>query len=185
MLCHTIFQIFNQQISKDFSPVRPHCLLRTNQPDLSHYSRIAPLQSHIHNKHFSSMASQENANRALYETYLSLCNAHDFDGMEKLYTSPITINDEPWAPSQVTDQFKPLVVAFPDFRWRVRHMGADGAFLYLHFEITGSHQGEFQGIASTGRRVKTTQFTIYEVKDGKFTAVWDYLDLDKVVEQIQ
>jgi len=131
------------------------------------------------------MAGQEDANRALYEKYLVLCNAHDFDGMQDFYTSPITINDEPWAPSKVTDQFKPIIAAFPDFRWHVRHLGADGAFLYLHFKITATHRSEFQGIAPTGRQVTTTEFTIYQVKEGKFTAVWDHLDVDSMVKQIQ
>ena len=131
------------------------------------------------------MAGQKDANRALFEKYLALCNAHDFDGMQDFYTSPITINDEPWAPSKVTDQFKPIVAAFPDFRWHVRHLGADDAFLYLHFKITATHRNEFQGIAPTGRLVTTTQFTIYQVKERKFTAVWDHLDVDSMVKQIQ
>jgi predicted ester cyclase len=131
------------------------------------------------------MTGQEDANRALYSKYLALCNAHDFDKMQDFYTSPITVNDEPWAPSKVTDQFKPIVAAFPDLRWHVRHLGADGAFLYLHFKITATHRGEFQGIAPTSRQVTTTQFTIYQVEEGKFRAVWDHLDVEGMVKQIQ
>jgi predicted ester cyclase len=131
------------------------------------------------------MASQEDANRTLYKEYFALCNAHDFEGMQNFYTSPITINDELWAPSKVVDQLKPIIAAFPDFRWHIRHLGADGAFLYLHFEITATHQNEFQGIAPTGRQVTTTEFTIYQVKEGKFIAVWDHLDVTGMVRQIQ
>jgi predicted ester cyclase len=134
------------------------------------------------------MSDQESANRALYAKYLTLCNAHDFSGMEAFYTTPtININDSPLAASKVTDQFKPLVAAFPDFRWHVRHLGADGAFLYLHFKITATHRGEFQGIAPTGREVTTTEFTIYEVEEGtgRFRAVWDYLDVEGMVRQIR
>jgi predicted ester cyclase len=130
-------------------------------------------------------AASKDAHRKLYASYLAYCNSHSFEAMEQFYTSPIKINDEPWAPSKVTAQFKPLVEAFPDWHWEIRHFAIDGNYLSLHFEVTGTHQGTFQGIEPTGRRVTTTQFTLYHVVDGKFTEVWDLTDTEKLLKQIQ
>lgn len=123
--------------------------------------------------------------RALYYSYLEHCNAHKFKGMESFYTSPININDEPWAPSKVTEQFGPLIAAFPDWHWEIRHLTIENGFIALHFRITGTHQGNFHGIEPTGRLITTTQFTLYRVEEGKFTDVWDDLDIDSIVKQIK
>ncbi|OFJ54894.1 hypothetical protein BEL07_04870 [Mycolicibacterium grossiae] len=122
--------------------------------------------------------------RALYEAYLDACNAHDFDRMSTFYTSDIHVNDAPMEPTAVSAQFAPIVAAFPDWHWDVRHIAIDGDLISLHFTVGGTHRGEFAGIAATGRRVSVMEFTLYRVRDGKFDAVWDLVDWDAVRRQI-
>ncbi len=122
--------------------------------------------------------------RALYRSYLQHCNSHNFESMESFYTSPLNVNDEPWSPKKVTAQFKPLIAAFPDWHWEVRNLTIEGDYLALHFKVTGTHQGNFQGIGPTGRRITTSQFTLYHVVDGKFADVWDLVDMESVMKQI-
>jgi predicted ester cyclase len=122
--------------------------------------------------------------RVQYQSYIEFCNAHDFAAMEDFYTSPIKINDVPWSPSKVTAQFKPLIEGFPDWHWEIRHFGVDGDYLHLHFKVTGTHLGTFQGVEPTGRKVETTQFTLYHLVDGKYAEVWDLTDIGNVIEQI-
>lgn len=132
-----------------------------------------------------STTSEDDERRALYQKYIDHCNAHDFQGMEQFYTTPtINVNNEPVTPSQVTDQFKPLVEAFPDWHWDIRHLTIDGDYLSLHFEISGTHTGTFQGIPATGRRVTSSQFTLYQLKGTKYANVWDLTDFDSVIKQI-
>lgn len=79
---------------------------------------------------------------------------------------------------------RPLVSAFPDWRWEVRHELVEGDLVALHFSVAGTHLGTFRGIAATGRRVVTSEFTLYRVEGDKFTHVWDITDMDAVLEQI-
>ncbi|KAK1249610.1 hypothetical protein MKX08_009613 [Trichoderma sp. CBMAI-0020] len=123
--------------------------------------------------------------RSLYLSYIEHCNAHNFSAMEAYYTSPININDKPWSPAEVTAQFKPLVAAFPDWHWTIRHLTIENGYIALHLSVTGTHKGEFQGIQPTGRRVTSSQFTLYRLQDGKFTDVWDLIDINSVVDQIK
>ncbi len=92
----------------------------------------------------------------------------------------------PTDPTRVTEQFvPPLVSAFPpDWRWEVRHELVEGDLVALHFSVAGTHFGDFRGIAATGRRVVTSEFTLYRVEGDKFTHVWDITDMDAVLEQI-
>jgi predicted ester cyclase len=132
-----------------------------------------------------SITPADDERRAIYQSYIEDCNAHNFEAMERYYTSPaININDDPWTPQQVTAQFKPLVDAFPDWHWDIRHLTIDGDYLSLHFDVSGTHKGTFQGIEATGRRVKCTQFTLYHLRGDKFADVWDLTDFSSILKQI-
>jgi predicted ester cyclase len=123
--------------------------------------------------------------RELYASYLQHCNAHNFEAMQSFYSSPtVQINDEPWTPEKVTAQFAPLVSVFPDWHWEMRNLAVDGDFLALHFKVSGTHQGAFQGVEATGRTVNVSQFTLYHVVDGKFAEVWDLIDMQAILKQI-
>ncbi|KAJ4120062.1 hypothetical protein NW768_010345 [Fusarium equiseti] len=133
----------------------------------------------------ASSNSKTEGYKALYQAYLERCNAHDFEGMKSFYKSPLNVMDKPLDPDDVVAQFKPLVVAFPDWKWHLRHLTIESDYLSLHFKITGTHQGEFRGYQPTGRKVETTEFTLYHVVDGKFAEVWDLIDFEALVEQIK
>jgi predicted ester cyclase len=66
----------------------------------------------------------------------------------------------------------------------MRHLIVDGDNIAVHFTVTGTHRGAFQGIEATGRRVTVSEFTLYRVEDGKFAEVWDLTDMDAVMRQI-
>ncbi|KAA0099469.1 hypothetical protein CIW49_07535 [Mycolicibacterium sp. P1-18] len=130
------------------------------------------------------MASTRDEFEALYEAYLELCNAHDFDGMTAFYTPTIKVNDAVMQPDSVVDQFAPLVAGFPDWKWEVRSLLVDGDLLGLHFWVGGTHLGTFRGIEPTGRRVRMSEFTLYRVEGDKFAEVWDVSDMESLMAQI-
>jgi predicted ester cyclase len=123
-------------------------------------------------------------NRSLYLSYLEFCNKHDVDGMASFYTSTIKVNDVAMDAAAVAAQFPPLFSAFPDWHWEMRHVVADGDYIALHFTVTGTHRGSFQGIKATGRLVISMEFTLYRVEGAKFAEVWDLTDMDAVMKQI-
>ena len=104
--------------------------------------------------------------------------------MASFYTSTIKVNDVPMDPAAVTSQFAPLISGFPDWHWEIRHIVVDSDYIAVHFTVTGTHQGTFQGIEPTGRRVTVSEFTLYHVKEGKFDEVWDLTGMVAVMRQI-
>jgi predicted ester cyclase len=93
--------------------------------------------------------TQRSEHRALYLTYLEHCNGHDIDRMLSFYASTINVNDVPMEPAAVAAQFEPLFSAFPDWHWEMRNLVAEGDYIAVHFTVTGTHRGAFQGIAAT------------------------------------
>jgi predicted ester cyclase len=85
---------------------------------------------------------------------------------------PPLYSDGDGYPAAVTAQFAPLISAFPDWHWDMRHIVVDDENIVAHFTVTGTHQGTFQGIEATGRRVAVTEFTHYHLEDGMFAEVW-------------
>ena len=109
--------------------------------------------------------------RSLYLSYLECCNEHDVDGMSSFYTSTIKVNDISMDPAAVAAQFPPLFSAFPDWHWEIRHLVVEGDNIAVHFTVTGTHRGVFREIEATGRRVTTSEFTLYRVEGDKFDEV--------------
>jgi predicted ester cyclase len=132
----------------------------------------------------TTLVTQRDEYRSLYLSYLKYCNEHDLDRMASFYTSTIKVNDVLMDPAAVAAQFAPLISAFPDWHWEIRHLVIDGDYISAHFTVTGTQRGAFQGIEATGRRVTITDFTLYRVEDGKFAEVWDLADMDEVMRQI-
>jgi predicted ester cyclase len=122
--------------------------------------------------------------RSLYLSYLKYCNEHDVDRMASFYEPTMRVNDIPMDRAAVAAQFPPLFSAFPDWHWEIRNLVVDDDYIAGHFAVTGTHQGVFQGIEATHRRVNISEFTFYRVKNGKFAEVWDLADMDAVMRQI-
>lgn len=71
-----------------------------------------------------------------------------------------------------------LLAAFPDGRWTVEDQVAEGDKVATRWSFTGTHQGEFMGMAPTGKRVTTSGMVIDRIADGKIVEEreeWDTL----------
>jgi predicted ester cyclase len=122
--------------------------------------------------------------RSLYLSYLKCCNDHDLEGMASFYAPTMKVNGIPMEPTAVTAQFEPTIAGFPDWHWDMQHIVIDGDDIAVHFMVTGTHQGAFEGIEATGRPVTVSQFTLYRLHDGKFAEVWDLVDTNALMKQI-
>ena len=65
----------------------------------------------------------------------------------------------------------PFQSAFPDFRMEIVDLIAEGETVVAHFKCSGTHEGEWLGVAPTGRRFENVdEIYIFRVKDGKLSA---------------
>ena len=60
--------------------------------------------------------------------------------------------------------------AFPDLRVSVRDVVAEGDRVVVRAAMTGCHEGEFEGVEPTGRRVEAHWTFLHEVADGRIVA---------------
>ncbi len=74
--------------------------------------------------------------------------------------------------------------AFPDIRATIEDILAEGDRVACRITFSGTHRGEFRGIAPTGRRVLWTGIWIYRVADGKLVERWHNWDLMGLLKQL-
>jgi len=76
-----------------------------------------------------------------------------------------------------SEQFmRSLRVAFPDGRVTIEEMIAEGDKVVTRYTSSGTHKGEFMGIAATGKKVVVTGIVITRVDKGKIAEDWEEFD---------
>jgi len=98
--------------------------------------------------------------------------------------------DIPLAPGQGPgpDGIKPLIgaltAAFPDLKVTIKEMIGASGHVGVRAEITGTHQGEWFGIAPTGKAVSVAIHDFHHLQDGKITQTRHLEDWFGMVNQV-
>jgi steroid delta-isomerase-like uncharacterized protein len=80
--------------------------------------------------------------------------------------------------------FAMLHQAFPDIHFTIEDQIADGDRVVTRWTATGTHQGEFQGIAPTNRQVRMTGTDIDRFAGGKVIECWTTTDDLGLMQQL-
>ena len=73
---------------------------------------------------------------------------------------------------------------FPDLRWIVEEMVAEGDLVVSRFICSGTHHGYFLGLAATGRRIRFKGMSIDRISAGKLTGSRILIDRLKLLQQL-
>ncbi len=74
--------------------------------------------------------------------------------------------------------------AFPDWVEAVEDVIAEGDKVVVRVAGTGTHQGEFQGIPPTGRRVTANGMGIGRIVGGRIVEAWAAYDALGLMQQL-
>jgi steroid delta-isomerase-like uncharacterized protein len=77
-----------------------------------------------------------------------------------------------------------FTTAFPDARITIDAYIEEGDAVSTRWSLIGTHQGEFQGIPATGRRIKFTGLEFNRVVDGQFVEHWSMFDNLALLRQL-
>jgi len=80
--------------------------------------------------------------------------------------------------------FTTMRTAIPDLHVEVEHLVADDENVASAYRITGTHQGEFQGVAATGRCIDARGVQISRFVDGKVSERWGSSDEAGIMNQL-
>ena len=73
---------------------------------------------------------------------------------------------------------------FPDWHETIEDLVAEGDKVWVRFTGTGTHKGEWRGLASTGKKVAFRGVQIWRLVDGKVVSKDSILDLLDALKQL-
>lgn len=80
--------------------------------------------------------------------------------------------------------FRTLTTAFPDAHLEPLTMVVDDDNVAFAYTLTGTHRGEFQGVAATGRRIEVRGVQIGRFANGQIVERWGATDEAGIMAQI-
>jgi steroid delta-isomerase-like uncharacterized protein len=128
-------------------------------------------------------------NKALVRRWVEeVWNQGRLDVLDELYT-PDWVGHFPVsgelhgsaAHKQLGERFRQ---AFPEARYVVADLVAEGDRVVLRYSARGTHRGSLHGEAPTGREVVQTGINIYRVADGRLAEQWAQFDLAGMLQQM-
>ena len=127
-------------------------------------------------------------NLAAQERFGAAVNSGNFSAFNDV-VAPGSIDHDP-APGQDVGPegfrqfFTELRTALPDLHVSVEHLVADEDNVAFAYTISGTHQGEFLGVAPTNKRISARGMQIGRFEDGKLVERWGSSDQLGILHQI-
>ena len=126
---------------------------------------------------FDIFTRRENAWRA--RDPVALANDHSPDGVVVSPTGGVLEGR-----AEIERIYRVWFTAFPDLMLNTEDLLVDGDRAALLCRITGSHAGEFFGVAPTGRRIEVAGAFIYRLQDGHIVHERRVLDFTGLLVQV-
>ena len=132
------------------------------------------------------MSTEEN--KALIRRQVEVWNTGNLDALDELMAADLIHHDMPPGLAPGLDGFKQIIsmhkMAFPDVRVTIEDMFAEGDKVVNRWTVSGTHQGEYMGIAPTGKKVTLTGISIHRMAGGKIVENWHRMDMLSVMRQL-
>jgi predicted ester cyclase len=79
-----------------------------------------------------------------------------------------------------------LIKAFPDIRYTVHDLIAEGDKVFVRTSMTGTHEEEFMGFSGSGKKIEyMSELFIFRMTDGKIVESWFQLDMHNLLKYLQ
>jgi steroid delta-isomerase-like uncharacterized protein len=129
-------------------------------------------------------------NKATFRRYVEeVSNKGNFDVADEIFDRYVAHQSDGTTSERGPEDVKRFMgefrQAFPDFHSVIEDQIAEGDKVVTRWKITGTHQGEFRGIAPTGNRITVTGIGIFRFsEEGKVVESWDSMDQLGMMQQM-
>ena len=127
-------------------------------------------------------------NKALLRRWIDIWHAQNTAAVDDLVTSDYVRHDPTMpdihGPAAEKQLMTAYLTAFPDLRFTIDNMIAEGDRVAVHLTARGTHQGDLMGIPPTGKSITVAIMEIYRMTNGKIAEQWVSLDNLGMMQQI-
>ena len=135
---------------------------------------------------------KESTNKMAFRRFTDAVNTGDMALISKtidevveanaLIRTPLPI--EATGPELLKEVFGRLHRAFPDLHITVEDLIAEGDKVVARDTVTGTHQGEYMGLAPTGKSITYNEIFICRFADGRIAETWGVVDVLSQLRQL-
>jgi steroid delta-isomerase-like uncharacterized protein len=109
--------------------------------------------------------------------------------IEELYAANFTVHDPQSpdfgrGPEAARKTVNYYLSAFPDTRFTIDDMVAEGDRVVVRWSVRGTHRGDLGGIVPTGRNVNITGITMYRLSNNKIVEEYENWDAFSLMKQL-
>jgi steroid delta-isomerase-like uncharacterized protein len=127
-------------------------------------------------------------NKAVFRRWCEVISQNRLDRVEEIIApDEVDHTVPPGVPSGlegVKQIFTTFHSAFPDLRIQIEDLIAEGDKVVARVTARGTHQGEFMGIAPTGKPVSFNAIDVVRIAGGKIVERWSQADLLGLLQQL-
>lgn len=131
------------------------------------------------------MATSTEENKALVNRFIEGINRQDWESVRGLLDEELVIHGEGvTSVDDFIDRHQGFYAAFPDQTITVEDIIAEDDRVAYRTTVTGTHEGEFQGIPPTGEEIKVEGISIVRIEGGELAEFWAVEDMFGAMQQL-
>lgn len=126
------------------------------------------------------MESISESNKGVVRGFVAAWNDRDFAAFDRLMgeAAVLTVGGQtvPCDPAGTRAIAEEWTTAFPDWRFDLRALVADGDLVAAHMPYAGTFERPLYGISPTGRFADVDEMVIFRIAAGKVVEAWEVYD---------
>src|SRR5215467_4797143 len=125
-------------------------------------------------------AAQLAANKTVVRSFVDAWNSRDFGRFQTLMAEGAVLRIGggvvPCDPAGTRAIAEEWTTAFPDWRFDLLALIAEGDRVVAHMPYAGTHRGPILGVAATHRSCSVDEIVIFRISEGKIAEAWEVYD---------
>ncbi len=123
-------------------------------------------------------------NKAIVRRFIEAYNKRNLDAIDDFVAPDYVDHTNRVDREGLKQLFNMGLTAFPDWHETIEDIVAEGDKVWVRLAYTGTHTGEFMGLAPTGKKITSKAVDIYRVVNGKLAEYWNVTDNVNILKQI-
>jgi steroid delta-isomerase-like uncharacterized protein len=136
----------------------------------------------------SEIMSTEQNKTLVRRVFEEIFNANNLVAVDELIASDYVYHRPARPEFRGPATYKQLLAtfraAFPDVHFTVEEMLAEGDSVFSRWRFTGTHQGEFMGVAPTQKRITAAGMLLSRCADGRLVEELELMDELSILRQM-
>ena len=123
-------------------------------------------------------------NKAKVRKVFEAINEQNLDFLDNLTAPDYFDHTHQLNPEEVKRFMNMIFKAFPNWHETIEDIVAEGDKVWVLLKATGTHTGEYRGLAPTGKKITSMSVNIYRIVNNKFIESWAVEDSMDFLKQL-